>query len=143
MVCMCEDRPMPSPVRVSLSDAQVEEVVRAASRRRNPTVAALLAHAAGGGKAANGVGAAPGLSALAAYSDSEIEEHRLSRSLVRGLAVLEQLRAAGGERGIVELAASLGLSPSTTHRYALTLVELGLVERSPRTRKYRLAGGER
>lgn len=138
---------MPYPVRVSLSDAQVEEVVRAASRRRSPTVAALLAHATGAATPPNGGvvggGGAAGLSALAAYSDSEIEERRLSRSLVRGLAVLEQLRAAGGERGIVELAASLRLSPSTTHRYALTLVELGLVERCPRTRKYRLAGGGR
>ena len=137
---------MPHPVRVTLSDRQVEEVVRAASRRRSPTVAGLLARAAGSGGpqnppagAASGA-AASGLATLAAYSDSEIEERRLSRSLVRGLAVLEQLRAHGGERGIVELALALGLSPSTTHRYALTLVELGLVERSPRTRKYRVAG---
>jgi DNA-binding IclR family transcriptional regulator len=32
------------------------------------------------------------------------------------------------------------MSPSTTHRYALTLVELGLLERCPDTRKYRLPG---
>ena len=30
------------------------------------------------------------------------------------------------------------MSPSTAHRYALTLVEVGLLERCPRTRKYRL-----
>ncbi len=29
------------------------------------------------------------------------------------------------------------MSPSTTHRYASTLVELGLLERCPKTRKYR------
>jgi DNA-binding IclR family transcriptional regulator len=46
----------------------------------------------------------------------------------------------GRERGIVELARDLGMSPSTAHRYALTLVELGLLERCPKTRKYRLAG---
>jgi len=44
----------------------------------------------------------------------------------------------GAERGIVELAADLRMSPSTAHRYALTLVEVGLLERCPRTRKYRL-----
>ncbi len=124
---------MPAPVRLTLSDSQVEEIVLAASRRRSPTVGALLAGADGG--------ATPGLAALAAYSDNELGERRLSRSLVRGLAVLEQLRAHGGQRGIVELALELGLSPSTAHRYALTLVELGLVERCPRTRKYRVADG--
>ena len=39
---------------------------------------------------------------------------------------------------IVELANDLEMSPSTAHRYALTLVELGLLERCPKTRKYRL-----
>ena len=43
-----------------------------------------------------------------------------------------------GERGIVELANDLGMSPSTAHRYAHTLVEVGLLERCPKTRKYRL-----
>jgi DNA-binding IclR family transcriptional regulator len=33
------------------------------------------------------------------------------------------------------------MSPSTAHRYAFTLVELGLLERSPTTRKYRLPSG--
>ncbi len=37
------------------------------------------------------------------------------------------------------MASQLGMSPSTTHRYVSTLVEFGLLERSPRTRKYRLA----
>jgi DNA-binding IclR family transcriptional regulator len=32
------------------------------------------------------------------------------------------------------------MSPSTTHRYASTLVEMGLLERCPKTRKYRLPG---
>jgi IclR helix-turn-helix domain len=139
---------MPPSVRVTLSDDQVEEVIQAASRRRSPALAALLLARAGGATspaaraASDGSrdGGAGGRVALTAYSDSEIEERRLSRSLVRGLAVLERLCAHEGERGIVELAMELGLSPSTTHRYALTLVELGLVERCPRTRKYRAAG---
>src|ERR1700733_5525832 len=46
----------------------------------------------------------------------------------------------GEPRGILELARDLDLSPSTAHRYAITLVELGLLERCPKTRKYRLPG---
>ncbi|MEA2215148.1 MAG: IclR helix-turn-helix domain, partial [Solirubrobacteraceae bacterium] len=42
------------------------------------------------------------------------------------------------ERGIVELSRDAGMSASTAHRYALTLVELGLLERSPSSRRYRL-----
>ncbi len=65
---------------------------------------------------------------------------RLSRSLLRGLSILTCFGPDGGSRGIVEIAEDLGMSPSTTHRYALTLVELGLLERCPDTRKYRLPG---
>jgi DNA-binding IclR family transcriptional regulator len=68
-------------------------------------------------------------------------DHRLSRSLVRGLSLLTCFGADGAERGIVELAGDLDMSPSTAHRYALTLVELGLLERCPTTRKYRLPAG--
>jgi DNA-binding transcriptional ArsR family regulator len=125
-------------VRLTLSDTQVAAVVRAASWPRAPAAGALDGSGSGSG---SGTGFAPGLATLAAYSDSELSERRLSRSLVRGLAVLAQLHAHGGEQGIVELALELGLSPSTAHRYALTLVELGLVERCPRTRRYRVAGG--
>ena len=63
---------------------------------------------------------------------------RLSRSLLRGLSLLTGFGPDGAERGIVELAQELGMSASTAHRYAVTLVELGLLERCPRTRKYRL-----
>jgi IclR helix-turn-helix domain len=68
----------------------------------------------------------------------DADDPRLSRSLLRGFSLLFGFGPDGGERGIVELANDLGMSPSTAHRYALTLVELGLLERCPRTRKYRL-----
>jgi IclR helix-turn-helix domain len=61
---------------------------------------------------------------------------RLSRALLRGLSILTCFAPDGEPRGILEIAAELGMSPSTTHRYALTLVELGLLQRSPTTRKY-------
>jgi IclR family transcriptional regulator, pca regulon regulatory protein len=70
---------------------------------------------------------------------SSEEERRLSRSLLRGLQILTHFRHGGVERGVVELASELELSPSTTHRYVSTLVELGLLERCPDSRKYRLA----
>jgi hypothetical protein len=63
---------------------------------------------------------------------------RLSRSLLRGLSILTCFRPGFEERGILELAGELGMSASTTHRYVMTLVELGLLERCPRSRKYRL-----
>jgi DNA-binding IclR family transcriptional regulator len=58
--------------------------------------------------------------------------------LLRGLSLLTCFDADGGPRGIVDMAKSLDMSPSSAHRYALTLVHLGLLERSPRTRKYSL-----
>jgi IclR helix-turn-helix domain len=67
------------------------------------------------------------------------EDARLSRSLLRGLSILTCFGPGHEERGILELAGQLGMSPSTTHRYVATLVELGLLERCTRSRKYRLA----
>lgn len=64
-------------------------------------------------------------------------EGRLSRSLIRGFSVVTALGPPGTERGIMEIAGALEMSPSTTHRYVATLVELGLVERG-QSRKYRL-----
>ncbi len=66
------------------------------------------------------------------------EDARLSRSLLRGLSVLTCFGPDNQERGIIELADLLGMSPSTTHRYVATLVELGLLERCTRSRKYKL-----
>lgn len=85
---------------------------------------------------------------LASLSDPErlraeaaaksLSDERLSRSLIRGFSIVTALAPPGTERGIIEIAGSLGISPSTTHRYVTTLVELGLVERGS-SRKYRLS----
>jgi hypothetical protein len=88
--------------------------------------------------ASGSAGAFNGKVAGRGYLPIETADPRLSRSLVRGLSLLTGFGPDGDERGIVELAEDLGMSPSTAHRYALTLVELGLLERCPRTRKYRL-----
>ncbi len=67
-------------------------------------------------------------------------ESRYSQSLERGLAILECFTTERPVWGIAELADELGMSRSTTHRYALTLTELGHLVRAPR-RRYRLGLG--
>lgn len=71
----------------------------------------------------------------------ETPESHFSRSLEYGLAMLGCFSAeAPPAFGIANLADMLGMSRSTTHRYALTLVVLGLLEQDS-NRKYRLAAG--
>jgi IclR family transcriptional regulator, pca regulon regulatory protein len=65
-------------------------------------------------------------------------EPRYSQSLGRGLAILLCFSSERPLLGIAELADMLGMSRSTTHRYATTLVALGYLERGAQ-RKYRLA----
>lgn len=122
-------------ITITLSPAQIDAVVRAASRGSAPSIAALVADSlatARRGSNSNGPALARG------YLPSDTDDPRLSRSLLRGLSLLTGFGPDGAERGIVELADELEMSPSTAHRYALTLVELGLLERCPRSRKYRL-----
>lgn len=63
---------------------------------------------------------------------------RYSSSLVAGLAMLVCFTPEHTVRGIAEMAEELDLGRSTTHRYATTLVALGLLERGPQ-RKYWLS----
>jgi len=120
VVCICNDRVMRSseqvPITITLSPAQVDHVVHAASRSRAPGISTLLS----------------------GYLPSDSDDPRLSRSLLRGLSLLGCFASGETARGIVELAHDAGMSPSTAHRYASTLVELGLLERDPKSRKYRL-----
>lgn len=108
-------------ISITLSPAQVDAVVRAAAGGRTQSVSALLADGELGG-----------------YMPPASDDPRMSRSLVRGLSILTCFGPDSRPRGIVELAGDLGMSPSTAHRYAMTLVELGLLERCPQTRKYSL-----
>jgi IclR family pca regulon transcriptional regulator len=66
-----------------------------------------------------------------------LREARYSQSLERGLTILECFTPERPVWGIAELADELGMSRSTTHRYALTLTELGYLVRAAR-RRYRL-----
>ncbi len=69
---------------------------------------------------------------------SKVPNPRYSRSLEYGAAILECFSSERRELGIADLANLVGLSRSTTHRYAVTLVTLGYLEQNSK-RKYRLA----
>ncbi len=157
----------PRSISITLSPAQIDDVVRAAADSRAPSLVTVIAdslnapraeHGAGAPHASHGIGAQVEVTgdngeaaarsgerrraraASHGYAPPETGDQRLSRSLLRGLSILTRFGPDGEARGIVELAGELGMSPSTAHRYALTLVELGLLERCPKTRKYRLPG---
>jgi IclR family pca regulon transcriptional regulator len=69
----------------------------------------------------------------------QLEDSRLSRSLLSGLLMLAAFPADGSYLRNADVARMLGMNLSTAHRYIQTLVAVGLVERDPSTRQYRLA----
>jgi IclR helix-turn-helix domain len=111
------------PVLLELSRAQVERVLHEVSAVRD--VSQLL----------TGV---PDLAGVLALAREQPQAARFSQSLLLGLALFAALPADGSYVGITELARELGVSASTAHRYVSTLVAVGLVERDPNTREYRL-----
>lgn len=134
----------PLSITITLSPAQIDEVVHAASRGRAPSISTLIAESLRAPLQSGDASSAPSDTPadqepqLGGYMPADHVDPRLSRSLMRGLSILTCFGPDGSARGIVELAEDLSMSPSTAHRYALTLVELGLLERCPKTRKYRL-----
>jgi IclR family transcriptional regulator, pca regulon regulatory protein len=70
--------------------------------------------------------------------DQDSHDPRFSQSLERGLAVLGCFTPEHPVLGITAIADRLGMSKSTTHRYASTLVALGYLEQGPASPKYRL-----
>jgi predicted transcriptional regulator len=70
---------------------------------------------------------------------AQMEDRRLSRSLLSGLLVLSCFSLDGDDLGIAELARMLNMNTSTTHRYVTTLLAVGLLERDSSSRRYRLA----
>jgi DNA-binding MarR family transcriptional regulator len=111
-------------VLIELSPAQVNQVVRAASASGGLSV--LLSGLADlRGTITSGAG--------------QLQDRRLSRSLLAGLLLLVAFPADGGFAGVGQLARLLDMNTSTTHRYITTLLAVGLVERDPAARRYRLA----
>jgi hypothetical protein len=112
-----------SAVTIELSKAQINRVIREAGEDDG-----LLGR----------MGGVEGLEFRA--SPAQLEDRRLSRSLLRGLMVLASFPADGAARSVKEVAGELDMGGSTTHRYISTLVEVGLLERDPMSREYWLAG---
>jgi DNA-binding MarR family transcriptional regulator len=111
-----------SGTTIELSQAQINRVIRGAAEDNG--VLALLGGLAG-----------RDFRTYAALRDDQ----RLSRSLLRGLMVLASFPADGALRSLADVAHQLDLGPSTTHRYVSTLVAIGVLERDPESRGYRLA----
>jgi hypothetical protein len=109
---------------IELSQAQVDQIVRAASGAGNMSV--LLS---GSDDVRQALGAAR----------EQLENPRVSRSLLLGLMVLASFPADGSYLPLGEAAGKLEVSASTTHRYCQTLMAVGLLEQDSRSRRYRQA----
>jgi hypothetical protein len=116
-------------VLIELSKSQVDQVVRSAGQ--GGTLSVLLS-------AVKDPEWPLALDSEEWSYPAQMEDRRLSRSLLSGLLVLSCFPADGGYLGIAELARMLDMNTSTTHRYVTTLLAVGLLERNPATRKYRL-----
>ncbi|HTB50313.1 MAG TPA: helix-turn-helix domain-containing protein [Solirubrobacteraceae bacterium] len=118
-------------VAVTLSRNQVDHVVRAAlGDGAMPSVMGVMA--------STGFHRSEARQVLGSrYRDLQ-ENRRLSRSLLAGLLVLSCFPPEGVDVGIKDISQQLELNTSTVHRYVLTLVAAGLLERDPETRRYRL-----
>jgi hypothetical protein len=110
-------------VVVELSPAQVDRVIRSA---------------ADGGSMSLLLSGLRDIREVLAREPSQLEDNRLSRSLLAGLLMLASFPTDGSYLGNAEIARLLDMNPSTTHRYVSTLVAVGLLERDPTTRRYRL-----
>ncbi|HEX5853369.1 MAG TPA: helix-turn-helix domain-containing protein [Solirubrobacteraceae bacterium] len=112
------------PIFIELSKAQVDRVVRGASVAGNMSM--LLS------------GLAEVRETIEA-AQQHVKDARFSSSLLHGLLLLAIFPADGSYMGNAEVARTLDMGMSTTHRYISTLVAVGLLERDPNTRQYRLA----
>jgi hypothetical protein len=117
-------------VLIELSKAQVDQVVRAAGQ--DGTMSVLLSALRD-----------PEWTLAIDSEDwsypAQMDDRRLSRSLLSGLLVLSCFPPDGGYLGIGDLARILDMNTSTTHRYVTTLLVVGLLDRDPATRRYRIA----
>ena len=70
---------------------------------------------------------------------TQSNDPRFLRSLLQGLMILASFPVGGAGGAVTDVADELGLGASMTHRYASTLLEVGLLERDPASRRYRRA----
>ena len=118
-------------VSITLSRNQVDHVVRAAlGEDAVPSISGAIA--------GSGFHHTHARQMLSSRYRVLQENRRLSRSLLAGLLVLSCFPPEGVDMGIKDISEQLELNTSTVHRYVLTLVAAGLLERDPDTRRYRL-----
>jgi hypothetical protein len=122
-------KPSGGNVSIELSKSQVDQVVRSAGQ--GGTLSVLLS-------AVDDARWPLSLGSDDWAFPEQLDDRRLSRSLLSGLLVLSCFPKDGGYLGIAELARILKMNTSTTHRYVTTLLAVGLLERDPATRKYRI-----
>lgn len=116
----------PPTVRIELSMAQVTAIRRDADTRKD--FAFLL------------TGSGERLRELAnACRELGDTDKNISSSFILGLLVFAVFPEDGTLIANADIARTLGMNPSTAHRYVGTLVVAGLVEKDPDTRTYRLA----
>jgi DNA-binding MarR family transcriptional regulator len=111
-------------VTIQLSQAQIDGVLRDGDSGVLGLIGAMEA-----------VAGAQEIELLGLLAQSD--DPRFSRSLLRGLMVLAAFPAGGAGRAVTDVADELNMGASTTHRYASTLLEIGLLERDPVSRRYR------
>jgi hypothetical protein len=109
---------------IELSPAQIDRVIRSAAE---------------GGSMSVLLSGLTDVREVLAREPRQMDDSRLSRSLLAGLLMLASFPTDGSYLGNAEIARTLDMNPSTTHRYVSTLVAVGLLERDPATRRYRLA----
>src|ERR1700693_3132747 len=97
-------------ISIILSPAQVDQVVRAAARGATPGFSSLISSKLARGRGADGTPDDAGDSGGGLLPVSD--DARLSRSLLRGLSILTCFGSENRERGILEMASQLGMSPS-------------------------------
>jgi predicted transcriptional regulator len=117
-------------ITIELSKSQVDKVIRAAGQ--GGTMSVLLT-------ALKEPSWMLALDSGEWVQPEQMEDRRLSRSLLSGLLILSSFPADGEYLGIADLARLLDMNTSTTHRYVTTLLAAGLLERDSNTRRYRLA----
>jgi hypothetical protein len=109
-------------VTITLTDAQV---------------ARIALGAAGGARLAGSLSGLGGVDELRQAMLPLVDDQTYSHSTFRAVIVLAAFPADGSERELTDVAREIGLSPSTTHRYARTWTALGLLEQNADSRRYR------
>ena len=114
-----------SDVTITLSEAQVADVVREAGSGRGGAPAMLAG--------------ATDLRELkaAVLRLLSLDDASYSRVLLRAILTLAAFPSDGSARSLRDVAADAGLSPTTAHRIVTTWVAVGELEQEPRSRRYR------